>query len=90
MNKSNKIPLLWQTLANKYRDDIDFGSHRDRKGKSSVKLGFPAGEDGQSKVLIYPAGSTKAILYKGESHMSLLFKALMTSLFRNNETRLPH
>ena len=65
MNKSNKLPLLWTTLDNKYHDDISFYTHRDKKGRSSKKMGFEPGEDGQAKVLIYPAGSTKPVLYKG-------------------------
>lgn len=65
MNKSNKMPLLWSTLANKYKDQIIFFSHRDRKGKDSVKMGFEAGESGQPKVLIYPAGETKPGMYQG-------------------------
>ena len=65
LKKSSKIPLLWTVLANKYRDDIVFGSHRDRRGKSSVKMGYEAGEDKVPKVLIYPAGETKPVLYEG-------------------------
>lgn len=63
MNKSNKMPLLWSTLANKYQDDIEFFTHRDRKGKNSVKLGFEAGEG--PKVLIYPADETKPVQFMG-------------------------
>ena len=45
MVKNNKMPILWQALANKYRDRIAFFNHRDRRGKSSVQLGFEAGGD---------------------------------------------
>ncbi|KAH8110774.1 hypothetical protein DFH11DRAFT_1466411, partial [Phellopilus nigrolimitatus] len=65
MNKSNKMPLLWSTLANKYRDQISFFSHRDRHGKTSVKMGFEAGEDGVAKVLIYAPDETKPFMFKG-------------------------
>ena len=65
VNNGKGIPLLWQTLGNKYKDHITFGIHRDRHGKSSVKMGFEAGEKGSSKVLIYPAGSTDHIRYEG-------------------------
>lgn len=64
MKKSNKMPLLWSALANKYGDDIEFYSHRDRRGKSSVKMGFEAGGD-ESKVLIYRAGETKPVQFQG-------------------------
>ncbi|KAF8271519.1 hypothetical protein EI94DRAFT_1720313 [Lactarius quietus] len=37
----------------------------DRKGKSSVALGYEAGTKKESKVLIYPAGSTKPVLFEG-------------------------
>lgn len=65
MNKSNKMPLLWSTLANKYADDIAFFNHRDRRGKSSVELGFEKGGD-EPKVLIMPQGATKPFQYKGK------------------------
>ena len=67
MNKSNKKPLLWSSLANKYRDDIVFFTHRDRRGKSSVKLGFEAGEENEPKILIYPPGETKPVQFQGDS-----------------------
>ena len=66
MNKSNKKPLLWSSLANKYRDDIVFFTHRDRRGKSSVKLGFEAGEENEPKILIYPPGETKPVQFQGD------------------------
>jgi len=56
---------MWKVLANKYRDDFAFANHRDRKGKSSVALGYEAGTKKESKVLIYPAGSTKPVLFEG-------------------------
>ncbi|TDL26700.1 hypothetical protein BD410DRAFT_819350 [Rickenella mellea] len=65
MNKSNKMPLLWTVLNNKYKDQIIFASHRDRKGRDSVKLGFEAGPEKSPKVLIYPEGDTKPVKYDG-------------------------
>ncbi|THH12077.1 hypothetical protein EW145_g241 [Phellinidium pouzarii] len=65
MNKSNKLPLLWSALGNKYRDQIEFRTHRDRKGRNSVKLGFEAGQDGIPKILVYPAGETKPVQFMG-------------------------
>jgi protein disulfide-isomerase A6 len=65
LNKDKKVPLLWQVLSNKYGQDIQFGSHRDRKGKTSLSLGFKAGEKKASKVVIYPADSTVPVLYEG-------------------------
>ena len=59
------MPLLWTVLGNKYRDEIAFVSHRDRRGKSSVKMGFEAGEDKVSKVVVYPVGETTPVLYEG-------------------------
>ena len=65
LSKAKDIPLMWKVLANKYRDDFAFANHRDRKGKSSVALGYEAGTKKESKVLIYPAGSTKPVLFEG-------------------------
>ena len=64
MLKSNKMPILWQALANKYSEQMTFFNHRDRRGKSSVTLGFEAGGD-EAKVLIIPAGETKPSQYMG-------------------------
>ena len=66
MLKSNKMPILWQALANKYSEKMAFFNHRDRRGKSSVTLGFEAGGD-EAKVLIIPAGETKPSQYMGTS-----------------------
>lgn len=52
-------------LDNKYHDTISFFSHRDKKGRSSVKMGFEPGEDGQGKILVYPPGEKKPVMYKG-------------------------
>ena len=72
MKKKSKMPLLWSVLANKYGDDIQFFSHRDRRGKSSVKMGFEAGEPEESKVLIYPAGETKPVQFMGSFSFVIL------------------
>ncbi len=56
---------MWKVLANKYRDAFAFANHRDRKGKSSVALGYEAGTKKESKVLVYPAGSTKPVRFEG-------------------------
>ena len=65
LSKAKDIPLMWKVLANKYRDEFAFANHRDRKGKSSVALGYEAGTKKESKVLIYPIGSTKPVLFEG-------------------------
>lgn len=65
LTKDKKIPLLWKVLGNKYKGQLELGTHRDRKGKSSVALGLEAGEKKAAKVLIYPAGSTKYVRYEG-------------------------
>lgn len=65
MTKDKTVPLLWKVLANKYRGQLEFGTHRDRKGKSSVVLGLEAGEKKESKVLIYSPGSTTPFRYEG-------------------------
>lgn len=72
VNNGKHIPLLWQVLANKYRDYFAFAIHRDRKGKSSVKMGMEAGAKGTSKVLIYPPGKTDFVRFEGKlPHMLL-------------------
>ena len=65
MRKSNKKPLLWTVLGNKYHGQIIMGSHRDRQGKDSVKLGFDAGPDGQAKVIVWPTGSDEPMQFAG-------------------------
>lgn len=72
LNQGKHIPLLWQTLGNRYKGQITFAIHRDRKGKSSVKMGLEKGEPKSSKVLLYPAGSTDYVRYEGiQKHDSL-------------------
>ena len=65
LTKAEKVPLLWSVLSNKYRDNFKFAYHRDRKGKSSVALGFEAGGEKESKLLVYPKGSTTPVRYQG-------------------------
>ncbi|KAJ7876250.1 hypothetical protein B0H13DRAFT_2055442 [Mycena leptocephala] len=74
LTKDKKVPLLWQVLANKYKGQLEFGTHRDRKGKSSVALGFEAGEKKESKVLVYSPGSTKPFRYEGINKLDSLSK----------------
>ncbi|KAL0954139.1 hypothetical protein HGRIS_005279 [Hohenbuehelia grisea] len=74
LTKDKKVPLLWKVLGNKYMNQIEFASHRDRKGKSSVKLGYEAGEKKQPKVLVYAPGSTKAFRYEGINKLDSLSK----------------
>ncbi|KAG6885754.1 hypothetical protein C0993_010266 [Termitomyces sp. T159_Od127] len=64
LTKDTKVPLLWKVLSNKYKDQLELGTHRDREGKSSEALGLEAGGKKGSKVLIYPAGSTKFVMYE--------------------------
>ncbi|VDC05190.1 unnamed protein product [Peniophora sp. CBMAI 1063] len=65
LTRAKTVPLVWQVVANKYRDDFKFASHRDRKGRSSVAMGFEAGGDKDSKILYYPPGSTMPIRFQG-------------------------
>ncbi|KII86004.1 hypothetical protein PLICRDRAFT_144787 [Plicaturopsis crispa FD-325 SS-3] len=74
LTKEKKVPLLWQVLGNKYKDQLLLASHRDRKGKSSVKLGYEAGEKKQAKVLLYPVGSTTPVRYEGLNKLDSLSK----------------
>ncbi|KAJ3530538.1 hypothetical protein NM688_g7692 [Phlebia brevispora] len=65
LNNGKGIPLLWQAIGNKYKEHFAFGIHRDRRGKSFQKMGFELENDGDSKVLIYPAGSKDFVVYEG-------------------------
>ncbi|KAJ6624861.1 thioredoxin-like protein [Mycena sp. CBHHK59/15] len=76
LTKDKKVPLLWKVLANKYQGQLEFGTHRDRKGKSSVAMGFEAGEKKESKVLLYSAGSTTPFRYEGINKLDSLSKFL--------------
>ena len=81
MNKSNKIPLLWLTLANKYFENVSFYTRRDRRGKDSVKLGFEAGDDGVAKVLIFPACETEPMQFAGTCYqLNFKFRFILFSL----------
>jgi len=75
LTKDKKIPLLWKVLANKYDGtDLDFGTHRDQDGKSSVEMGMDAGGQKEAKVLLYPIGSDKPVRYQGLTKFDLLSK----------------
>ncbi|KAF7317761.1 Protein disulfide isomerase [Mycena kentingensis (nom. inval.)] len=74
LTKDKKVPLLWKILSNKYHGQLEFGTHRDRKGKSSVALGFEAGEKKDSKVLVYSEGSTTPFRYEGLNKFDSLSK----------------
>ncbi|KAK7022899.1 hypothetical protein VNI00_016886 [Paramarasmius palmivorus] len=74
LTKDKKVPLLWKVLGNKFRDQIELGTHRDIGGKTSVALGFEAGEEKESKVLVYPAGATKPARYEGKNKLEALTK----------------
>ncbi|KIP03817.1 hypothetical protein PHLGIDRAFT_94318 [Phlebiopsis gigantea 11061_1 CR5-6] len=74
LNQGKHIPLLWQTLGNKYKGRITFGLHRDRQGKTSEKYGMEKGEWGTSKVLIYPAGSSDYVRFEGIQKFDSLSK----------------
>jgi hypothetical protein len=82
---------MWKVLANKYRDDIDFASHCDLKGKSSEALGYEAGTRKESKILVYPAGSTKPSLFEGTcaplprpTRMTLLISIISAGTLKYN------
>ncbi|KAG6865658.1 hypothetical protein C0991_000577 [Blastosporella zonata] len=71
LTKEKKVPLMWKSLGNKYKDQLVLGAHSDVKGKSSVALGLEAGGAKEAKVLIYPAGSTKFVKYEGRYNIEL-------------------
>jgi len=74
LNQGKHIPLLWQTLGNKYKEHFKFAVHRDRRGRSSLKMGLEKGDKGSSKVLLYPAGSTDFVRYEGIQKFDSLSK----------------
>ncbi|KAJ7493368.1 thioredoxin-like protein, partial [Mycena galericulata] len=74
LSKDKKVPLLWQVLANKYDGQLEFGYHKDRKGKTAVSLGFDVGGKKESKVLIYSPGSTTPFRYEGLNKFDSLSK----------------
>jgi len=76
LTKEKKTPLLWTVLGNKFQGEIELAVHRDRKGKSSVALGYDAEIDKKSKILIYPVGSTQAVRYEGLAKLDSLSKFL--------------
>ena len=67
MNRSNKTPLLWKVLSNKYRKDIIFGNCPDGEGRVSAEMGFEAGTQSNSKVIMYGREDKSPVLYEGSS-----------------------
>jgi len=74
LTKDKKIPLLWKVLGNKYKGEIELGTHRDHEGKTSEAMGYEAGGKKQGKVLIYPVGSTNPVPYEGLNKLDSLSK----------------
>ncbi|KAJ3717834.1 hypothetical protein C8R42DRAFT_676719 [Lentinula raphanica] len=72
LTKEKIIPLLWTVLGNKFAGKIELASHRDRKGKSSVAMGYEAGEQKASKVIIYAPESTIPVRYEGINKLDSL------------------
>ena len=78
LTKEGKVPLLWKVLGNNFKGKVELGVHKDQDGSSAKALGLS--ESGSSKVLIYPAGSTKFAVYDGKTKMEPLtkfFKSVM-------------
>ncbi|KAF8888079.1 hypothetical protein BD779DRAFT_1525488 [Infundibulicybe gibba] len=74
LTKDKRVPLLWKVLGNKYMGQLNLASHRDRKGKTSVKMGLEAGGKKEAKILVYPSGSTTPIRYEGLNKLDSLSK----------------
>lgn len=72
LNKDKRFPLLWQVLGNNFHKKIAFGHHSDPESAFSDSLGF--GVEEKSKVIVYPAGSSTPILYKGGNKYESLSK----------------
>lgn len=95
--KAKDIPLMWKVLANKYRDDFTFANHCDLKGKSSEALGYDGRIQKESKILVYPAGSTKPFLFEGTlkyNSISKFFNSILDGTAnltaRNNQVPEDH
>ncbi|KAJ3576552.1 hypothetical protein NP233_g365 [Leucocoprinus birnbaumii] len=76
LTKDKKVPLLWKVLANKYSGKLELAAHRDEDGKAIETLGF----DEKTKVLVFPAGSSKPIRYDGLTKyepLSKFFKSIL-------------
>ncbi|GBE86733.1 thioredoxin-like protein [Sparassis latifolia] len=65
LHPGKEIPLMWKSLGNKYKDAISFAIHRDKTGKSAVKLGAEDHASKASRILVYPPGSTEFVRYDG-------------------------
>lgn len=78
---------MWKVLANKYRDDFAFANHCDLKGKSSEALGYDAGTQKESKILVYSVGSTEPFIFEGtyspsSNRMSLLISIISAGMLK--------
>ncbi|KAF9068393.1 thioredoxin-like protein [Rhodocollybia butyracea] len=74
LTKDTKNPLLWKVLGNKYTGQIELASHIDVKGASSEALGYEAGSEKSSKVLVYAPGSTSPVRYQGVTKLDAISK----------------
>jgi hypothetical protein len=73
LHKKDKMPLLWQVLANMFKHRIGFGFNHDSDGMSSSALGLETGSKLENKILIYPAGSDEPVMYEGDTIPSLAY-----------------
>ncbi|GBE89503.1 thioredoxin-like protein [Sparassis latifolia] len=52
LNPGKEIPLMWKSLGNKYKHAVSFSIHRDKTGKSAMKLGAEDHASKASRILI--------------------------------------
>ncbi|KAF8638764.1 hypothetical protein AX17_001980 [Amanita inopinata Kibby_2008] len=74
LTKEKKVPLLWKVLGNKYKGELQLGTVKDEKGKALREIGLKKSKSKESKVVIYPARSTKPVLYEGATKLESLSK----------------
>ncbi|KAF9451022.1 disulfide isomerase [Macrolepiota fuliginosa MF-IS2] len=70
LTKEKKVPLLWKVLANNYSGKLELAAHRDEDGKTTRLLGF----EENTRVLVYPAGSSNPVKYEGKTKLEPLTK----------------
>jgi len=74
LTKEKKIPLLWKVLGNKYKGQVQLAVFKDLDGKIPEQMGIERDNLKEIKVVVYPSGSLKPVVYEGTTKLDSLSK----------------
>lgn len=69
LTKEKKVPLLWKVLGNKYKGKLHLGVLKNTDGDIPKKMGL---KEKEVKVVVYPAGTSKPLVYQGDTKLEPL------------------